>query len=66
VQYEKSTLTLTYKSTASGTDVNIDLEGSNVIRATVGAGLNLGVFKIFADANFGALTSFAGGIGFGF
>lgn len=65
VQYEKSTLTLTYKPT-TGDNVNVDLEGSNVIRGTVGAGFNLGFFKIFADANFGAITSFAGGIGFGF
>lgn len=65
IQYEKSTLTLTYKSTG-GEDVNIDLEGSNVVRATLGAGLNFGILKIFADANFGALTSFTAGIGFGF
>lgn len=65
VQFEKSTLTLTYTSTVSG-NVNVELEGSNVVRGVVGAGLNLGFLKIFADANFGAITSFSGGIGFGF
>lgn len=65
VQFEKSTLTLTYTSTAGGT-VDVDLEGTNVVRGVLGAGLNLGPLKIFADANFGAITSFSGGIGFGF
>jgi hypothetical protein len=65
VQFEKSTLTLTYKSSL-GSDVNIDMDGSNVVRGVVGAGLNLGFFKLFADANFGAITSFTAGFGFGF
>ena len=69
VQYEKSTLTISFTSTdptATSPNVNVDLEGSNVVRGTIGAGLNLGVVKLFADANFGAITSFSGGIGFGF
>ena len=69
VQYEKSTLTISFTSTdptATLPNVNVDLEGSNVVRGTVGAGFNLGFFKIFADANFGAITGFSGGIGFGF
>ncbi len=65
VQFEKSTLTLTYTSTTGG-KVDVELEGSNVVRGVIGAGLNLGPIKLFADANFGAITSFSGGIGFGF
>jgi len=65
VQFEKSTLKLTYTSTL-GSKVDVELEGSNVVRGVIGAGLNLGPLKLFADANFGAITSFSGGIGFGF
>ncbi|HXG00590.1 MAG TPA: DUF6588 family protein [Bacteroidota bacterium] len=65
IQLEKSTLKLTYTSTA-GQNVDVELEGSNVVRGVIGAGLNLGFLKLFADANFGAVTSVSGGIGFGF
>lgn len=69
LQMEKSTLTLSYKTTdpnAANQTINIDLEGSNVFRATIGGGLSLGFLKLYADANFGAITSVSGGIGFGF
>ena len=64
--YEKSTMNLSYTSTTAGIPpVNIDLEGANKFRATIGLGLGLGFFNIFADANFGSVTCFSGGIGFG-
>lgn len=69
MQYEKSTLTLSFNTTnptATSPKIEIDLEGSNIFRATIGAGLNFGVVKLFADANFGAVVGFSGGIGFGF
>ena len=69
LQMEKSTLTLSYKTTdpnATNQTINVDLEGSNVFRATIGGGLSLGFLKLYADANFGAITTISGGIGFGF
>jgi hypothetical protein len=63
---EKSTMTLTYLPTnAAVPAVSIDLDGSNKFRATAGVSLNLFIFSIFADANFGSVTNFAAGIGFG-
>ena len=64
--YEKSTMNLSYTPTTAGIPpVSIDLEGANKFRATIGLGLGLGFFNIFADANFGSVTCFSGGIGFG-
>lgn len=64
--WEQSTMNLSYKPTASSTSVDVDLDGANNFRFTVGAGLHLAVLNIFADANFGSITNFSGGIGFGF
>ncbi len=65
--WEKSTMNLSYKPSATNASaVDIDLDGDNAFRFTVGAGLKLAVFNIFADANFGSITNFSGGIGFGF
>lgn len=69
IAMENSTLksSYTYTDPVSSTDypVSIELDGENVFRATVGVGLNLGVFKIFADGNFGSVVQFSGGIAFG-
>ena len=68
LQYEKSSLNLKFTSsdpTASPL-VDVTLDGANTFRGTVGVGLALGVFNIFADANLGQITGFSGGIGFGF
>jgi hypothetical protein len=43
----------------------VSIDGANSFRFTLGAGLSLGVFHLFADANFGSVTQFSGGIGFG-
>jgi len=67
VAWQKSTLNLKYTSTdpAQSGPVDVRLDGSNKFSVTLGAGLTLGIFHIFADANFGSVTNFAGGIGFG-
>ena len=65
--WEKSTLDLTYRSTdpTAPLDVDISMTGANTFRFTGGLCLSLGFAKIFADANFGSVTCFSGGIGFG-
>lgn len=67
VAWEKSTLDLKYTSTAIASTplVDIELDGENTFRLTVGAGLKFTVFSLFADANFGSVTNFSGGIGLG-
>jgi len=64
---EKSSLGLTYNSTDPTVPVNVDitLDGANKFRFTGGLCLSLGFMKLFADANFGSITCFSGGIGFG-
>lgn len=65
---EGGTMNLAYTSTdptAPGT-VNIDLDVSRSIRFRAGGALNLGPLKLFGDAAFGNVTSYAGGIRFGF
>lgn len=64
LQYESSTMSLEYTSSSSS-KVNVDLDGANTIRFTLGAGLDLVVLHVFADANFGSITNFSAGIGFG-
>jgi hypothetical protein len=65
--YEKSSMDLTYTSTAAGSpNVSISLDGANTFRATVGLGLNLAILHIYGDANFGSVTNFSAGLGFGF
>ena len=67
VAWESSKMNLKYNSsdTSVREEVNLDLTGSNNFRFTMGVGVNLGIFKIFADANFGSVTHYSGGIGFG-
>lgn len=67
VAYESSKLNLTFKSTdpTAPAVVDIDLDGANNFRFTAGVGLSLGILKIFADANFGTVTNYSAGIGFG-
>jgi hypothetical protein len=65
--WEQSTMDLGYTSTVPGIGrVDIELDGDNSFRFTVGAGVSLAVLHIFADANFGSITNFSGGIGLGF
>lgn len=67
LSYEKSTMDLSFKTTdpTSTPLVDVSLDGANKFRATVGVGVNFGLFKVFADANFGTVTNYSGGIGFG-
>jgi hypothetical protein len=67
IQSEKSTMNLKYTSTdpTAPPAVDIDLDAANTFRFTLGAGLNLGVFKLFGDANFGSVTTLSVGFGFG-
>ncbi len=67
LSYEKSTLKLHYTSTDPSIPgvVDVSLVGANKFRFTGGVSLSLGFAKIFADANFGSVTCFSGGIGFG-
>jgi hypothetical protein len=64
--WEKSSMELKYApSNATLPGVDITLDGANNFRAMVGLGLHLGFFSIFGDANFGSITNFSAGIGFG-
>jgi hypothetical protein len=68
LQYENSTMHLQYTSTspsAPNSQVDIKLDGANKFRFTIGAGLDLVVLHVFADANFGSITNYVAGIGFG-
>jgi hypothetical protein len=68
LQWENSTMNINYITgdpTSPSTVVDVDLEGANSFRFTVGGGLSLGLFKLFVDANFGSVTVFSGGIGIG-
>jgi hypothetical protein len=67
VAWESSKMNLKYSSTdpTLPAAVDINLTGANAFRFTLGAGLKLGFFRIFADANFGSVTNYSGGIGFG-
>jgi hypothetical protein len=65
--YQSATLDLKYDSTIPSAPgkVELTLDGGNSVAFTLGAGLNFGIFRIFADINFGAVTNLSGGIGFG-
>lgn len=67
VAWEKSSLDLSFKSTDPNTvlPVDVSMDGANKFRFTVGVGVSLGILKVFADANFGSVTNYSGGIGFG-
>lgn len=65
--WEKSSMDLSFNSTDPTVPpvVDVSLNGANKFRFTVGVGVNFGIFKVFADANFGTVTNYSGGIGFG-
>jgi hypothetical protein len=64
--WEKSSMELKYTpANATSPAVDITMNGANNFRATVGLGLHIIFFSIFADANFGSVTNFSAGIGFG-
>jgi hypothetical protein len=64
--WEQSTMKVGYTSTgANPTTVGVELDGANAFRFLIGLDLGLGFFHIFGDANFGSVTNFSAGIGFG-
>jgi hypothetical protein len=65
--YENSRMNLKYSSTdpTAPPIVDINLDGANKFRFTLGVGLSLGILKVFADANFGSVANYSAGIGFG-
>ena len=66
LQWEKSTMNLSYTpSDAMSPVVNLSMTGANTFRFTAGLELGLGPIKLFGDANFGSVTAFSAGIGFG-
>jgi hypothetical protein len=56
-------MTVKYTSTdpSEGGAVSVDLDSERAVRFTVGAALNVPVFKLFADATFGGVSTFAFG-----
>jgi hypothetical protein len=68
LQSDGGTMNLTYTSTdpqgAGSVDVDVEVERSMRFRA--GAALNFAFFRLFADAAFGDVTSYAAGLRFGF
>ena len=70
LQYETSTMKVTYAYTGYGTipntNVSIEVDGKNNMRLMLGTGLNLVIFNLNADINIGNVTVVSGGIGFGF
>ena len=64
--WEKSNMEVKYTPTLLASPlVDITMNGANNFRATVGLGLHIVFFSVFADANFGSVTNFSAGIGFG-
>lgn len=64
--WEKSSMEVKYtpvNTTIPAVDITMD--GANTFRATIGLGLHIVFFSVFADANFGSITNFSAGIGFG-
>jgi len=66
IAWEKSSMEVKYTPVSTQVlPVDITMDGANSFRATIGLGLHFGFFSIFGDANFGTITNFSAGIGFG-
>ncbi len=65
LQYETSTLTLSYTNKSTGVPVNVDLNGENHVRATAGVGLKLVILDLNADISIGKVTAASAAISFG-
>jgi Family of unknown function (DUF6588) len=67
--YENATMKVSYTYedpyTLAKTPVTVELDGANTVRATLGLGVELGILKIFANANFGSVIQYSGGIALG-
>ena len=62
--WETSTMTLEYTDTGDNA-VNIDLDGENSFRFTGGLSVRIAFLILSADANFGSVTNYSAGLGFG-
>ena len=61
-------MTLTYNSTdpSAPGSVDVDIDVKRAIRFRAGASVSLGFLRLFGDAAFGAVTSYAAGLRLGF
>jgi hypothetical protein len=65
IQYEMTTMDVSYTTSQAGTPVNVSLDGDRAFTFTAGADFHLGPIRIHADANLGSVMNFTGSIGFG-
>ena len=65
VQYETSSMNLTYTRTGTSERLSVDFSGENKLRATAGLGINLVILHLNADISVGKVTVASAGIGFG-
>ena len=64
--FESSSMTVDYAhEDAENGRVNIDVDGANGIRATLGAGLSLAILQLYADYSLGTANVLSLGIGLG-
>lgn len=68
IQQSSVNLHYTYRATEASSPklVDLSLKGANNFRLTTGLQIDLQAIKLFADANFGYVQHFSGGVGFGF
>ena len=68
VQSDGGTMNLTYTSTDpnGAGDVDVDIDIKRAMRFRAGASISLGFLRLFGDAAFADVTSYAGGLRFGF
>ncbi|MEW6750131.1 MAG: DUF6588 family protein [Candidatus Latescibacterota bacterium] len=67
VAWEQGTMNLQYATDNpySRERVDVDIDGDNSFRLTLGGRLSLALLRLFADVNVGAVTNFSSGIGLG-
>lgn len=69
IAVQQSSMELRYNHQATSASnsnlVDVALSGGNTFRVTTGLQIDLQAVRLFADANFGRIQHFSGGIGFG-
>ncbi|HEV8539441.1 MAG TPA: DUF6588 family protein [Bacteroidota bacterium] len=65
LQYESSTLTLSYTSSSTNSRVNTDIDSENHVRATAGIGLDFTILNLNTDVSLGKVVVVSSGISFG-
>jgi hypothetical protein len=70
IAHESSSMSLHYSYKANEASmpklIDLTIDGGNKFRFTTGLQIDLQAIKLYADANFGYVQHFSGGIGFGF